>query len=55
MTKKNISTSEKKKNDVPNINIERKIGSTTYMVTAHFNSEAKGDIVEKVKKLITKQ
>ena len=49
--KKNI----KPKNKNPNVNIKRKIGSTTYMVTAHFNDKHKDDIATKIKKLITKE
>lgn len=37
-----------------NINIKRKIGTTTYMVNAYFNKNASGDMVSKVKNLITR-
>ncbi|MBQ7897885.1 MAG: hypothetical protein IJ323_05605 [Clostridia bacterium] len=49
--KKNIKT----ESNNPNVNIKRKIGSTTYMVTAHFNDKHKDDIATKIKKLITKE
>jgi len=49
--KKNI----KPESNNPNVNIKRKIGSTTYMVTAHFNDKHKDDIATKIKKLITKE
>lgn len=37
-----------------NINIKRKIGTTTYMVNAYFNKEASADMVSKIKNLITR-
>lgn len=44
-----------KENDATkNINIKRKIGTTTYMVNAYFNKNASGDMVSKVKNLITR-
>lgn len=46
-----ISSSKQLKHP-QNINIKRKIGSTTYMVNAYFNQEANGDMVSKVKNLI---
>ena len=49
--KKNIKPESKN----PNVNIKRKIGATTYMVTAHFNDKHKDDIATKIKKLITKE
>ena len=49
--KKNIKPESKN----PNVNIKRMIGSTTYMVTAHFNDRHKDDIATKIKKLITKE
>ncbi len=52
MTKKKNIKHESKN---PNVNIKRKIGSTTYMVTAHFNDKHKDDIATKIKKLITKE
>ena len=35
-----------------NIDFQKKIGSTTYIVTAHFNNELSADIASKVKSLI---
>ncbi len=44
-----------KENEAPeSINIKRKIGTTTYMVNAYFNKDAAGDMVSKVKNLITR-
>lgn len=37
-----------------NLNFKRKIGTTTYMVNAHFNTEATGDMVSKLKSLMTR-
>jgi len=36
------------------LNFKRKIGTTTYMVNAHFNTEAANDMVSKLKSLMTR-
>lgn len=53
---KNFNKSQTiKENDATeNINIKRKIGTTTYMVNAYFNKDASCDMVSKVKNLITR-
>ncbi len=50
--KPQTTSSPKQLKHPQNINIKRKIGSTTYMVNAYFNQEANGDMVSKVKNLI---
>ncbi|MDD6483228.1 MAG: hypothetical protein PUF72_01460 [Clostridiales bacterium] len=37
-----------------NLNFKVKIGTTTYMVYAHFNDKAQDDIYSKLKSLITR-
>ena len=36
----------------PTLDFKRQIGTTTYIVTAHFNDNAKIDMVSKVRSLI---
>ncbi len=36
------------------LNFKQTIGTTTYIVNAHFNSEVKEDVVAKIKSLITR-
>lgn len=49
--KKLTKPQDTKENEAPeNINIKRKIGTTTYMVNAYFNKDATSDMVSKVKK-----
>lgn len=54
MKKLNKSQTIKENDATENINIKRKIGTTTYMVNAYFNKNASGDMVSKVKNLITR-
>ncbi|MBQ2931789.1 MAG: hypothetical protein IJE62_02960 [Clostridia bacterium] len=49
-----ITSSGKQLKHPENINIKKKIGTTTYMVNAHFNTEATGDMVSKLKSLMTR-
>ena len=37
-----------------NLNFKMKIGTTTYVVNAHFNDKAQDDIANKVKSLMTR-
>ena len=48
----NKPDNELKKPD--NLNFKMKIGTTTYMVNAHFNKDASGDMVSRVKSLMTR-
>lgn len=48
----NKSEDELKKPD--NLNFKMKIGTTTYMVNAHFNKDASGDMVSRIKSLMTR-
>lgn len=52
--KPQITPSAKLLKHPENINIKKKIGTTTYMVNAYFNQEANGDMVSRVKNLITR-
>ena len=54
MGKVNKPQAVKENEATENINIKRKIGTTTYMVNAYFNKHASGDMVSKVKNLITR-
>ena len=50
----NISTHSENLKNPQNISFQKKIGKTTYIVNAHFNSEVKEDMVAKIKSLMTR-
>ena len=52
--KPQTTSSSKQLKHPENINIKKKIGSTTYMVHAYFNQEANSDMVSRVRNLITR-
>lgn len=45
---------EKKLKKPDNLNFKMKIGTTTYIVNAHFSNTAQDDIANKVKSLMTR-
>ena len=49
-----VTTPEMELNNPDNLNFKMKIGTTTYIVNAHFSDKAQDDIANKIKSLMTR-